>query len=47
MINPRLLGQDAWYFCGTEDNLNAAKKEGLPLVYSGEDIMEMDISEFE
>jgi hypothetical protein len=47
MINPRLLGQDAWYFCGTEADLNAAKKEGLPLIYSGEDFMEMDISEFE
>ena len=47
MINPRLLGQDAWYFCGTETNLKAAKSDGLPLIYSGEDFMEMDISEFE
>ena len=47
MINPRLLGQDAWYFCGTEANLKAAKKEGLPLIYSGEDFMETDLSEFE
>ncbi len=47
MVNPRLLGQDVLYFCGTETNLKAAKKEGLPLIYSGEDFMEMDISEFE
>ncbi len=47
MINPRLLGQEAWYFCGTEANLKAAKSDGLPLIYSGEDFMEMDISEFE
>ncbi len=47
MINPRLMGQDAWYFCGTEANLKAAKKDGLPLIYSGEDFMEIDINEFE
>jgi len=47
MINPLLLGQDVWYFCGTEANLTAAKNEGLPIIYSGEDFMSMDISEFE
>lgn len=47
MMNPRLLGQDVWYFCGTEANLKAAKEEGLPVIFSGEDFMEMDISEFE
>lgn len=47
MINPRLLGQYIWYFCGTEAELSAAKSEGLPLIYDGEDFMCLDISEFE
>ena len=38
-INPAIgiTGQDAWYFCGTHENLSAARKEGLPLVFPGED----------
>jgi hypothetical protein len=37
-INPAigLTGQEAWYFCGTETDLKAARREGLPLIYPGE-----------
>jgi len=35
-----LTGQDAWYFCGTETNLKAARKNGIPLIFPGEDITE-------
>jgi len=43
-INPAigLTGQDAWYFCGTEKNLKEARKEGIPLIFPGEDITETD-----
>lgn len=43
-INPAvsLTGQEAWYFCGTETQLIAARKDGLPLVFPGEDIMETE-----
>jgi hypothetical protein len=30
-INPRLLGQDVWLFCGLEEDLLKAKNAGLPL----------------
>jgi hypothetical protein len=38
-INPAigLTGQDAWYFCGTQEQLRAARQEGLPLIFPGED----------
>jgi hypothetical protein len=41
-INPAigLTGQDSWYFCGTEINLKEARKEGIPLVFPGDDITE-------
>lgn len=41
-INPAigLTGQDAWYFCGTEAQLVAARQEGLPLIFPGEDCTE-------
>ena len=41
-INPAigLTGQDAWYFCGTEDDLKDARKEGIPLIFPGEDVTE-------
>jgi hypothetical protein len=41
-INPAigLTGQEAWYFCGTETQLVAARQAGLPLVFPGEDFME-------
>ncbi len=44
MINPAigLTGQDAWYFCGTEENLKKARQEGLPLVTPGEDPTETE-----
>ncbi|MCI1186940.1 hypothetical protein MON38_05875 [Hymenobacter sp. DH14] len=43
-INPAvgLTGQEAWYFCGTEAQLVAARQAGLPLVFPGEDFMETD-----
>ncbi len=43
-INPAigLTGQDAWYFCGTEDDLKKARKSGIPLIYPGEDITETE-----
>lgn len=43
-INPAigLTGQEAWYFCGTETQLAAAREEGLPLVFPGEDFMETE-----
>lgn len=50
MINPRLFGQEGCYISGTEKDLLAAKKDGLPLVFSHEsveDMMKADISEFE
>ena len=47
MINPLLMGQDVWYFSGTEKNLMDSRKEGLPLILSGENFMDMDVSEFE
>lgn len=31
-ISSEHLGQDAWYFCGTKTNLDAAMEAGLPLV---------------
>lgn len=31
-ISSEYLGQDAWYFCGTKTNLDAAVAAGLPLV---------------
>ncbi|QNF34690.1 hypothetical protein HUW51_18880 [Adhaeribacter swui] len=37
LINPVITGQDAWFFCGLEEDLKAAKKEGLPIYFSGED----------
>jgi len=41
-INPAigLTGQDALYFCGTDDNLRNARMEGIPLVFPGEDATE-------
>lgn len=41
-INPAigLTGQDVWYFCGTEQSLKQARKEGLPLIFPGEDIFQ-------
>lgn len=45
-INPILLGQVFWCICGTEDNVKAAKADGLPVVLPGEDFMEADVSEF-
>jgi hypothetical protein len=47
MMNPRLMGQEVWYFSGDQTQIEQARKEGLPLITSGEDFMEMDISEFE
>ncbi|HEX8326648.1 MAG TPA: hypothetical protein VF629_03845 [Hymenobacter sp.] len=43
-INPAvgLTGQEAWYFCGTEAQLQAAREEGLPLIYLGEDFLETE-----
>lgn len=39
MINPAigLTSQEAWYFCGTEHDLKEARKEGIPLIFPGED----------
>jgi hypothetical protein len=41
-INPAigLTGQDAWYFCGREDQLQAARQEGLPLLFPGENYLD-------
>lgn len=41
-INPAigLTGQEAWFFCGTEAQLHAARQAGLPLVFPGEDFLE-------
>ncbi|WP_324680186.1 hypothetical protein [Hymenobacter sp. GOD-10R] len=41
-INPAmgLTGQEAWYFCGTEAHLKAARAEGLPLVFPQEGIID-------
>jgi hypothetical protein len=41
-INPAigLTGQDAWYFCGTEGQLQAARREGLPLLFPGENYLD-------
>jgi len=47
MMNPRLMGQEVWYFSGDQKQIEQARKEGLPLIASEEDFMEMDISEFE
>jgi|GEM_PF-3036973 len=47
MMNPRLMGQEVWYFSGDEKDIMQARKEGLPLIASGEDFMEMDVGEFE
>jgi hypothetical protein len=43
-INPLIgiTGQDAWYFCGTEQDLKKARKEGLPLIFPGEDAMQTE-----
>lgn len=43
-INPALglTGQDAWYFCGSEQQLRQARVEGLPLVFPGEDPTDTD-----
>lgn len=43
-INPAigLTGQEAWMFCGTEDNLKLARKEGLPIFFAGENIFETE-----
>jgi hypothetical protein len=41
-INPAigLMGLDAWCFCGTEDQLQAARREGLPLLLPGENYLD-------
>jgi hypothetical protein len=43
-INPAvgLTGQEAWYFCGPEAQLKAARQEGLPLVFPDENFMETE-----
>ncbi len=43
-INPAigLTGQDAWYFCGSDDSLKKARQEGLPLIFPGENIVETE-----
>jgi len=46
-INPRLTGQATWYLCGTKEQVENAKKEELPIVLHGENIFEMDLSEYE
>ncbi|NOS92614.1 MAG: hypothetical protein HOP30_11870 [Cyclobacteriaceae bacterium] len=46
-INPQLTGQATWYLCGTNEQLDNAKKDGLPIVFRGENIFEMDLSEYE
>jgi hypothetical protein len=40
LISTGLVGQDAWYFCGTEKNLKAAREDGIPIIFPGEDITE-------
>jgi hypothetical protein len=41
-INPAigLTGQDAWYFCGTGEQLKAARADGIPLIFPGENMLE-------
>lgn len=46
-MNPRLMGQEVWYFSGEETEIKHAKKEGLPLTTFDEDIMQMNLKEFE
>ena len=46
-INPQLTGQTIWYLCGTNEQINSAKRDGLPIVLPGENIFEMDLSEYE
>jgi hypothetical protein len=46
-INPQLTGQTVWYLCGTDEQVNHAKMDGLPIVLHGENIFEMDLSGFE
>jgi hypothetical protein len=40
VVSTVVVGQDAWYFCGTEDDLRAARENGMPIVFPGEDITE-------
>lgn len=43
-INPAigLTGQAAWYFCGTEAQLRAARQEGIPLLFPGENYLDTE-----
>jgi hypothetical protein len=45
-INPRLTGQLVWYLCGTR-HIKGAKEAGLPIVLYGEDIFDMELSDYE
>ncbi len=46
-INSQLTGQAVWYLCGTDEQIDQAKKDGLPIVLYGENIFEMDLSRYE
>lgn len=43
-INPAigLTGQEAWFFAGTDEDLKRARKDGLPLIFPGENIFETE-----
>ncbi|MBN9381498.1 MAG: hypothetical protein J0H74_12075 [Chitinophagaceae bacterium] len=46
LINPKLTGQVAWYFCGLPANMQQAQTAGLPVVLPGDDWLYQEVGEY-